>query len=212
MATHKRVDGDYYITTINALDNVIIDTHTVEVLGNLDVSGNLTYINVTELNIRDPFIVLNSSNTGAYAANSGVLTHITSSDYAGFRYSSDAGQWQVSTSTSATGETGTWVPLATGNASVAGANTNIQFNDAGSFGGDADFTFDKTTSKVTLQGHLALGNIGSAPSSTANAATLYTSGPGSDYLSGGSEVYVKSSTVDDELVSKSAAIIFAIIF
>ena len=212
MATHKRVDGDYYITTINALDNVIIDTHTVEVLGNLDVSGNLTYINVTELNIRDPFIILNSSNTGAYAANSGVLTHITSSDYAGIRYNSNSGQWEVSISTSATGETGTWTQIATGNATVAGSNTQIQFNDGGSFGADSDFTFDKTSSKVTLQGHLALGNIGSAPSSTANAITLYNAAAGSDYLSGGSGVFVKSSTVDDELVSKSAAIVFAIIF
>ena len=67
MATYKRIDGDYAITTLNSADNVTITTHTLEVVGNLDVSGNLTYINVTELNIQDPFILLNASNTGTYA-------------------------------------------------------------------------------------------------------------------------------------------------
>lgn len=209
MATYKRVDGDYVITTINPEDYMTINTHTVEINGNLDVMGNLTYINVTELNIRDPFILLNASNTGSYAANSGVLTHITSSTFAGIRYDAGTDQWQLSSDTSATGETGTWTPIATG-ASVTpgGANTNIQFNDAGSFGGNANLLFDRTTSKVTLQGHLALGNIGASPASTANAVTLYNAVQGS----GGTGLYVKSSTVDDELVSKSAAIVFSIIF
>ncbi len=31
-----------------------------------------------------------------------------------------------------------------------GANTQVQFNDAGAFGGDADFTWDKTTNTMTL--------------------------------------------------------------
>jgi hypothetical protein len=209
MATHKRIDGDYFITSVNATDNVIIDTHTVEVLGNLDVSGNLTYINVTELNIRDPFILLNASNTGSYASNSGVLTHETASTFAGIRYNATAGEWQLSTGTDTTGLTGTWTPIAIGGTvTPGGADTNIQFNDSGTFGGNANLSFDKTTGKVTLQGHFALGNIGASPVSTANAVTLYNAVQGS----GGTGLYVKSSTVDDELVSKSAAIVFSIIF
>ena len=42
MATHKRVDGTYYIETVNSDDNVEITTHTVKVFGNLDVQGNIT--------------------------------------------------------------------------------------------------------------------------------------------------------------------------
>lgn len=208
MSTYKRIDGDYTISTLNSADNVTINTHTVTINGNLDVAGNLTYINVAELNIQDPFIVLNASNTASYSANSGVLTHITSNVYAGIRYSNTAGQWQVSSDSSATGETGTWIQLATGNASVAGANTEVQFNDDAAFGGNVNFTFDKTIAKLTLQGHLAYGNIGSTPSSVANAAVLYNKAVGS----GGTGLYVKSSTVDDELVSKSSAIVFALIF
>jgi len=208
MATYKRIDGDYAITTLNSADNVTITTHTVEIVGNLDVSGNLTYINVTELNIQDPFILLNASNTGSYASNSGVLTHTSVSTFAGIRYNATATQWEVSSSTDTTGLTGTWSAIATGNATVGGANTQVQFNDGGSFGGNANLTFDKAVSKLTVLGHMVLGNIGTTPIATANAAALYNKAVGS----GGTGVYVKSSTVDDELVSKSAAIVFAIIF
>jgi hypothetical protein len=208
MATYKRIDGDYAITTLNSVDNVTITTHTVEIVGNLDVSGNLTYINVTELNIQDPFILLNASNTGSYASNSGVLTHTSVSTFAGIRYNSTATQWEISSSTDTTGLTGTWSAIATGNVTVAGSNTQVQFNDGGSFGGNANLTFDKAVSKLTVLGHMVLGNIGTTPIATANAAALYNKAVGS----GGTGVYVKSSTVDDELVSKSAAIVFAIIF
>ena len=208
MATYKRIDGDYAITTLNSADNVTITTHTLEVVGNLDVSGNLTYINVTELNIQDPFILLNASNTGSYASNSGVLTHTAASTFAGIRYNATATQWEISSSTDTTGLAGTWSAIATGTATVAGSNTQVQFNDGGSFGGNANLTFDKAVSKLTVQGQMVLGNIGTTPSSTANAAALYNNVEGS----GGTGVYVKSSTVDDELVSKSAAIVFAIIF
>ena len=208
MATYKRIDGDYAITTLNSADNVTITTHTLEVVGNLDVSGNLTYINVTELNIQDPFILLNASNTGSYASNSGVLTHTAASTFAGIRYNATATQWEISSSTDTTGLAGTWSAIATGNATVAGSNTQVQFNDGGSFGGNANLTFDKAVSKLTVQGQMVLGNIGTTPSFTANAAALYNKAVGS----GGTGVYVKSSTVDDELVSKSAAIVFAIIF
>jgi hypothetical protein len=106
MNTKKRIDGDYYIETINAGDMVHINSD-LDVDGNLTVNGNITYINTEQLDVKDPFIILNSSNTSTYAANAGVLTHKTSSDYAGIRYNTVAGYWEISSSTSDTGETGT---------------------------------------------------------------------------------------------------------
>lgn len=56
------------------------------------------------------------------------------------------GQTLVATSTSAAH----WATVA---ATVpGGATTNIQFNDAGSFGGDADFTWNKTSNTLTIAG------------------------------------------------------------
>lgn len=208
MATYKRIDGDYSITTLNALDNVNITTNTVKVFGNLDVGGNITYINVDELNIRDPFILLNSSNTATYASNSGILTHRTSSTFAGLRWSNTTAQWEISSSTDDTGETGTWSQIATGSASVAGANTEVQFNDGGSFGASANLTFDQSDNQLRLDGYVSLGNIGTAPAAPANAAALYNAAVGV----GDTGVYVRSSSVDDELISRKKAIFYSLIF
>jgi len=210
MATYKRVDGDYELITLNALDNVTIETHTVEIRGNLDVSGNLTYINVTELNVKDPFILLNSSNTSTYAANAGVLTHITSNTFAGIRYSTVDGEWQISNSTSTTGETGTWSAIASGNvtAAAAGSNTEIQFNTGGDFDASANLVFDKITNKLEIQGHQVFGNIATSPSAVANSVAVYHNQVGG----GGTGLYVKTSDIEEELVSRTKAIVYSIIF
>jgi hypothetical protein len=48
-------------------------------------------------------------------------------------------------------DTGTVAPLATGAGTPGGSNTQVQFNDGGSsFGGDAGFTYNKTTDTATI--------------------------------------------------------------
>lgn len=208
MTSYKRIDGDYYITTINPGDKVYIQTDEVDVAGNLTVSGNLTYINVTELNVTDPFILVNASNTGTYSSNSGLLTHKTSSDYAGLRYNNNSAQWEISTSTSSSGITGTWQPIIAGGITASGANTEIQYNDGGVLGANAAFTFDYANSQMTLDGTLALAYNGATPSSIANTATVTSDIPGS----GGTGIYFNNNSNQDELISKSKAIVFSIIF
>lgn len=228
MATFKHVnsdysiitDGDFAITTVRDFgdssetrDNVIITTHTVRVHGNLDVMGDVTYINATELNITDPFIQLNSADSGVgFFAEAGVLTHIDETTFAGIRYNANDGfdRWEVSQNTDAAGTGGTWVPVVTGNAvaGAAGANTQVQFNADGDFGASADFSFNSGLGQLTLQGHQVFGNIVTAPPAATNAATLYHNA----VSGGGTGVYVKTDTVEDELVSRTKAIVFGIIF
>lgn len=200
VTTYKNTSGDYTITIAEGLGNMTVN-------GNLNVAGNVTYIDVSELIIQDPFIVLNASNSNTYLSNSGVLTHVTSSSYAGIRYNTTSVQWEVSNNTT-NGTDGVWTNLATGNLNAAGSNTQIQFNDNPYFGASANLTFDKSDSKLFLQGHLALGNIGSTPLTVANATVLYSNTVGA----GGTGVYVNSSTVNSELVSNYKAIVYGIIF
>ena len=213
MNTKKRIDGDYYIETINTEDRVYINTNTMEVDGNLVVSGNITYINTEILDVKDPFIVTNSSNTSTYASNAGLLTHKTASTFAGIRYNTTDNKWEISTSTSETGETGTWNEIGTAEAgNVAGANTQVQFNDEGSFGASANFTFTDTSQlnvagNINLTAGLQLADS-SAPGSVANTTVLYGNVAGS----GGTGVYFVDGSTADELVSKSKAIVFGIIF
>ena len=205
MATHKRVDGTYYIETINNIDNVEITTHTVKVFGNLDVQGNITYIDTTELDITDPFITLAANNTGIYS-NVGILAQKTSgpNTYASLRWNTTSGTWQISPDNS------TFVDIASGNTSTSpgGTNTDIQFNNVGAFGGNVNYKFDVANARVTLQGHQVFGNIATAPAAVANSVAVFHNAEGS----GGTGLYVKSPSVEDELVSKSKAIVFAIIF
>lgn len=205
MATHKRVDGTYYIETINNVDNVEITTHTVKVFGNLDVQGNITYIDTTELDITDPFITLAANNTGAYS-NVGILAQKSSgpNTYASLRWNTNSGTWQISSDNS------TFVDIASGNTATSpgGTDTDIQFNNVGAFGGNVNYKFDVANSRVTLQGHQVFGNIATAPAAVANSVAVFHNAEGS----GGTGLYVKSPSVEDELVSKSKAIVFAIIF
>lgn len=46
-----------------------------------------------------------------------------------------------------------------GNGVPGGSNTQVQFNDAGDFGGSANFTFNKTTKVLTVNGNISAGNI-----------------------------------------------------
>jgi hypothetical protein len=205
MATHKRVDGTYYIETLNNIDNVEITTHTVKVFGNLDVQGNITYIDTTELDITDPFITLAANNNGAYS-NIGILAQKTSgpNTYASLRWNTNSGTWQISSDNS------TFVDIASGNTSTTpgGTDTDIQFNNVGAFGGNVNYKFDVANARVTLQGHQVFGNIATAPTAVANSVAVFHNAEGS----GGTGLYVKSPSVEDELVSKSKAIVFAIIF
>src|SRR3990167_5459648 len=47
-----------------------------------------------------------------------------------------------------------------GGGTPGGSDTQVQFNDSGAFGGDAGFTYNKTTDIATLTGGLTLGTSG----------------------------------------------------
>ena len=213
MNTKKRIDGDYYIETINDGDRVIINATSMAVNGNLEVSGNLTYINTEQLDVKDPFIMVNSSNTATYQSNAGLLTHKTATTFAGIRYNTNDNKWELSTSTGTTGETGTWSEIGTAVAgSVAGANTQVQFNNSGAFGASANFTFTDTsqlnvTGNVNLSTGLQLKDS-AAPGAVASTTILHGGTAGS----GGTGIFFVDGTTVDELVSKSKAIVFGIIF
>ena len=119
----------------------------------------------------------------------------------------------MSTSTGPTGETGTWSEIGTAAAgSVAGANTQVQFNNAGSFGASSNLTFTDT-SQLNVTGNINVSTgLQLADSAVPGAVTNTTVLHGGVAGSGGSGVYFVDGSTTDELVSKSKAIVFGIIF
>ena len=200
MTTYKNTSGDYTITGDNGLGIFTVNYANTVFNGNLTYTGNLTTV--------DDFITVAANNTGVIT-DMGLLAQANTTHFAGLRFNTTANVWQISSSVYSNGAPVTaYANIATGHATVAGANTNIQFNSSGNFGGTANLTFDQATNKLTIQGHEAFGNIGTTPALVSNSVVVYNKAVGS----GGTGLYVVSASVDDELVSKSKAIVFGIIF
>jgi hypothetical protein len=60
-----------------------------------------------------------------------------------------------------------WESAGGGSGSPGGSNTQLQFNDGGSFGGSAAFTFNKVSNAVVLTGNVTTKNL------TSNSQTVY---------------------------------------
>ena len=205
MSTFKTTSGDYTVNLGPYDSGNAKWAGTMNVNGNLNVTGNITY--VTDIAVNDAFIIVAANNTGTVQDMGLVATKGTGS-YAGFRFDTVANAWQVSSSVNLDGSpVAAYSSIATGNATVSGSNTQVQFNDGGSFGASANLSFNKTTNVLTLQGSQTLGNVGSTPSSVANSVVIYNKAPGA----GATGLYVVSSTTNDEVTAYNKAKLLAII-
>lgn len=202
MPTYKNISNNWYITVDSGQGTIYID-------GNLDVTGNITY--VSDIAVNDRFIIVAANNTGT-VQDMGLLAtkNANAGTYAGLRFDTVANAWQISSSVYANGEpVAAYANLSSGaGATVAGSDTQIQYNASGAFGASGNLTFDYATNRLTIQGPEVFGNIGATPSYSGNGVAVYNNTLGG----GGTGLYVKNSSVDDELVSKGKAIVYAIIF
>ena len=201
MPAYKNISSDWYISVDNGLGTIYID-------GSVDVTGNVTTIN--DLKVDDAFIIVAANNTGTVTDMGLVATRVANTSFAGLRYNVTANAWQISTSVTQSGapiQAYANIVTGTGSTPPGGANTQIQFNNSGSFGATANLTFDTATNRLTLTGHQALANV-ATPANVSNSVVIYSNA----VSAGGTGVYFTSAAAADELVSKSKAIVFSIIF
>ncbi len=202
MASYKNLSSDWYINVNGGVGTIYID-------GNLDVTGNITY--VSEIAVNDAFIIVAANNTGT-VTDMGLIAQKTGNTYAGLRFDTGTSSWQISPSVNSDGSPITaYATLSSGNTGIPGGNvSDIQINDgAGGFTASNNFEFDIANTKVTLQGHQVLGNIGSAPTAVANSVAIYNNAPGA----GATGLYtVGTTTAADEVISLTRARLYAIIF
>ena len=231
MAETKRISDQY---TISA-PTIIID-------GNLTVSGSTTSVETTNSTITDNIIVLNEgetlsglaggSGTSGIEINRGLLTNVSfvydeTDDK--FKALEGSALINIQVATPVTGNdaaTKNYVDAAAGGAvtSAAGSNTEIQFNNSGSFGASPNLTWDGTTVNVTgnitstsvissvdieATGILELQDFVSPPPSAVTGRTkLYAGTPGT----GGTGLFFQNTADNDELVGRRKAIVYGIIF
>lgn len=220
MASVKNINSDYTINcdqdtstpgsylgvfTINAA-NIVLNANVTEVQPSVTV---------------DAFITVGANNTGAIT-ELGLIAQKTPSTFAGLRWNTTANAWQISTSVDAGGApVANYSNIGTSTLAIGGAPTQIQFNSSNVLAGSANLTFDAANSiasRLTLRGVNQLGYVGTAQANLAviaNTALMFSN----PVSGGGTGLYFISPqpgnaavAVTDELVSKTKAIIYSIIF
>jgi len=203
MSTYKIVSNDY---TINCgeVGNVFTGTFTVNA-ANIIQNGNITTTGNSTISI--PFLTVAANNTGAIT-DMGMLAQTGLTTFAGIRFDTTINAWQISTSVTGSGTPiQAYSNIATGSTSAAGSEGAIQFNQGNGFGASNSLRFDYSNNYLALAGTQYLG-YQPTPPNVANTVAIYSNTVGS----GGTGIYFTSDNAADELVSKSKAIVYAIIF
>lgn len=116
-------------------------SYDLEISGSLTISGSIYHENAQDAAGALSNVVVRNTTTGEY--------FITGSYGGGGGgtpgTSGSSGSSGTSGIAGTSGTSGT-----SGNANPGGSNTQVQFNDAGSFGGDSGFTYNKTNDTVTI--------------------------------------------------------------
>jgi len=218
MSTHKRINGNYDITTLGASDVVTISSSAVTVTGNLTVSGTQTTVNSQDTDIQDRVIVLNKGEAGAgvTGGTSGLEVDRGSSTNSRIVYDESNDKWSIDNGS------GSLTPIAS-SASGLGLE-NVVEDTTPQLGGSLDVNGESIVSASNGNVVIApdgtgilhvdgsavrLQNEGSDPTGQSGYTTVYSKVAGS----GGTGLYtVTDTTTADELVSKSKAVVFGIIF
>ena len=201
MSTYKNVNDNYTITCADGLGVFTVNAANIRLNGNITTTGSNTVVY--------DFITVAANNTGAIT-DMGLLGQTGPTTFAGLRFDTQANTWQISSSVTSLGApVAAYANILTTSSSAvaAGSNTQVQFNQGGVFGANANLTYDYANSQLTLNGYQVLGNTATPPN-VANSVALYSNVVGS----GGTGLYFTSSSAHDELVSKSKAIVYGIIF
>ena len=213
MSQTKRVSGDY---TIVATGGTTIDS-ALTVTGNLTITGTTTTVETTNTEITDRIILLNKgeSGSGVTGVTSGIeiergstanalLVFDESTDT--FRISYDGGSTFVTVSTTVGGSgleniVEDTTPQLGGDLDINGfnitsANTNQDIN-----------IIPSGTGNVVVDSGIRL-NDQSAPSAVTNSTIVYAAAT----TGGGTGVHFVDGSTTGELVSKTKAIVFGLIF
>jgi len=221
--TYKKVFGDYEIITSDVDGStesyIRLRADQVRIYGDLVVTGDQSVVNEVNLAIKDREILLNegeggSGVTGTYA---GMNVDRGSLNEVGIRWNETTDKWQL------TEDGTTWTNIQSSSGSGTGIE-NVVEDLTPQLGGDLDVNSQQIVSTsngdivlapdgsgtVKIESaELALDRLASDPTAQADYNLLYHKTEDS----GGTGLYFRTTTTGpDELVSKTKAIVFSIIF
>jgi hypothetical protein len=219
--TYKKVFGDYEISTTDVdgstESQIVLRTEQVRIYGDLIVTGSQSVVSETNLAIKDRIAMLNEGEGGAGVTGqySGLEVDRGSLDNALLIFDEVTDTWNISIDGGSSYEeiltTGTGLknvvedltPQLGGDLDVNGQQI-VSTSD-----GDIVLAPDGTGTVKIENSELALDLIASDPTAQADYNLLYHKTEGS----GGTGLYFRTtSTGPDELISKTKAIVYSIIF
>ena len=206
MSQTKKVSGAY---TIAATGGTTVDS-ALTVTGNLTITGTTTAVETTNTEITDRQIVLNKGESGAGVTGvySGIEVERGSVDNAWLVFDESTDTFRISYDG---GSTFTTIATSSGGSSIA----NVVEDTTPQLGGDLDMNSNDitgtgnidVTGSITSDSNVVLTDA-SQPSSISGASILYAAAT----TGGGSGVHFVDGSTTGELVSKSKAIVFGLIF
>jgi hypothetical protein len=213
MAKTEKITGDL---TFDATGNINLASNTI-ITGDLTVSGTTTTVSSTNTDIADRVITLNDGESGAGVTGrySGLEIDRGSSDNAFIVFDENDDTFKISTDNGSS-----YDAILTG---VGVGLTAVLQDTTPQLGGDLDINsfnivsaqsnediqlVPNGTGRVTIASALKLNDLASAPASATGATLLYAD----TAAGGGTGVYFVDGSTSDELVSKSKAIVYGLIF
>lgn len=221
MSVTKRIStGDYNLSTnVAAQSNVVITTDTLKIIGNLYVQGNTSVVNVANISTADPTITLNSNVTSPFAGNSGIEINRGPGNYTtGLFWNETTGSWQITSNIADPTSYENIATVLSGSGTVnPGTATRLAFYAS------TGTTVNETSANLIWTSNTTLGiignvrttgiqlsNIAGTPASVTGNITI--SGNTTGGSAGGTGIYFNNGTESGELVSKSKAVVYGIIF
>jgi len=197
-----------------------LDTTSVggqESFGIFSVGGIATSIAMLDIDTFNVYFALtkNSSDLARFSMSPNGVDELVRADINGFRLGGsgatvNAIKDDASMATATNDDLYTGLALKTyidnqsggGGGSPGGSDTEVQFNDGGNFGGDANFIFDKTTSSLKVAGGTGAGvnlEVGGS------VDFLYLNMQGSQALDNNKNASLKSAALSDATVDTIAS-------
>lgn len=223
MSTTKRILGDYNVKTLdsngNIAGNIVMSAETIRIIGDMTVSGNMTTVSSTNLEVSDNIIVVNYGETGAGVTldEAGFMVDRGSLPNVAMVWDESQLQWLFSD------YTGQLKPLVTSldgdlNPSLGGnLNTNnYQIQSIASSDlvlnaiGTGNVVLTANAGAIEFDTYIRLVKQSSDPTALANNNYFYHK----TVAGGGSGLYftnTESSPNTDELVSKQRALVYSLI-
>lgn len=209
MSTVKRLSGSYQVQTLDTGSTVSYTTDTFYIYGNLQVLGNTTFTSTQNAAVSNNYIVLNEGlpQNVTPTFDAGIAVNRGTAANVAIRWHEANGRWQLSNdgvsyqNIIATSSTDTFLThIVQDLTPQLGANLDVQ-----------NFSIKSTTGDPLRieNGNVVLTTSSVAPPIINNAVSFNAQTP----AGGGTGLYVSNSNASNqELITKTKAVVYALIF